>query len=525
MAKHVVVIGGGHNGLIAANYVAKAGHRVTLCEARASLGGPAGRFEFMPGYSSSITNSIGSFEGRIFDELQLETFGLRFHKPDVTLLHPMEDDLFIGWRDRRLVAEQMESYAAGESVRHRELIARLDALGAASGLSLWSRPEPGRGFLDRMDADDRSAFSDAMLEGSLMDLLDGALTTPQVKSMMMMLALNGQLLSPRARGSAFGLLLRPISRAAGGDGGLLGNQDAPLRGSVGLPIGSMGSIIDALTLSAHALGVSIRTNCRVEELLFDDSGRVDGVRLESGSRLSGIDAAIITVEPSLLPGMMPDYPGDAPRWPEQPKGSAFKVAVALDGVPSVRQADPRIPVETLLQAQFRIGPSPEYIEAAVDDGLAGRASDSPIIWGLIPTIASPGLAPPGKHLMSLNVWHAPHDLGREHWAEHGDRYVQSCLRQLRRLLPSIDEHIEDVRWYSPHDLEDEFALTSSNITHGDMTPDLMLDGRPGRGVNESLAQRGLYLGGAGTWPGGYVTGAPGRNSARTVVRELEEMER
>lgn len=512
MSSHVVVIGGGHNGLVAANYLARAGARVTLIEARPQLGGVVGRIEYLPGYSASVTNSPGSLEGRIIQDLELERFGLRFRFPDVTLVHPMEDGLFIGWRDRERVAAQLDAFSPGEAQRHRELIERLDRIGASSRLSLWQAPGALEDVLDGMNPADRTEFLDVAVDGSLSQLLDESLVSDAAKSLMMMLALNGQLVSPKAPGSAFGLLMRPISRASSAQD-VLGIGDSPLRGSVGLPLGSMGSIVDALTLAARANGVSIRTGAAVARIELDADDCVSGVTLETGELLTGFDAAVVTLEPSRLRALLPPAALDESVWPEPPLGSAFKIGLALDGLPSLAGAPADVPIETLLEAQFRIGPSTSYITKAVDDGIAGRASRAPIIWGLIPSLGSPGLAPHGKHLLSLNVWHAPHSLGADHWSEHGDDFVARCLQELEPRLPGLTDRVIDARWFSPHDLEREYHLTGSNITHGDMLTSQMLGGRPSSQLNSELERHGIVLGGAGAWPGGYVTGIPGRNAA------------
>lgn len=512
MSPHVLVIGGGHNGLVAANYLARAGSRVTLIEARSQLGGVVGRLEFLPGYSTAITNSPGSLEGRIIQDLELERFGLRFRFPDVTLLHPMDDGLFIGWRDRARVAAQLDSFSAGEARRHRELIGRLDRIGASTRLSLWDAPGTLSEVLDAMNPADRAEFLDVAVDGSLSELLDESLASDAAKSLMMMLALNGQLVSPQEPGSAFGLLMRPISRASSAQD-ILGIGNSPLRGSVGLPLGSMGSIVDALTLAARANGVNIRTGAAVAGIDLDADDRVSGVILDTGEALTGFDAAIVTLEPSRLRALLPRTVVDESVWPEPPLGSAFKIVLALDDLPSVSGAPADVPIEMLLEAQFRIGPSTSYITRAVEDGIAGRASDAPIIWGLIPSIGSPGLAPAGKHLLSLNVWHAPHSLGTAHWREHGEDFVARCLQELEPRLPGITNRVIDARWFSPHDLEREYHLTGSNITHGDMLPSRMLGGRPSGQLTTQLQRHGIVLGGAGAWPGGYVTGIPGRNAA------------
>lgn len=519
MSSHVAVVGGGHNGLVAANYLARLGARVTLLEARGSLGGMVGRLEYLPGYFGSITNSPGSLEGRVIEELELERYGLRFVKPDITLLQPTHEGLFVGWRDQERVAAQLDSYAPGEASRHRRLVERLDRIGAACGLSLWEQPPSLRQVLARMPAEVRAEFRQVVLDGSLTELLDGSLRSGAAKAMMMMLALNGQLVSPDAPGSAMGLLLRPISRASSTQD-VLGIRDAPLRGSVGLPAGSMGSIVDALALAAHTHGVRLRTHAPVQTLDLNDHGHVSAVVLETGERIEHVDAIVSTVEPSRLAAMLPPDAIPETATPKPPDGSAFKIVLALDGLPRVADAPAGVPIEQLLSAQFRIAPDPAYVAAAVEDGIAGRPSAGPIMWGLIPSLTSEGLAPVGKHLMSINVWHAPYRLGREYWRTHGDTFVKSCLVRLDAAFPGLQDRIDAVRWMSPHDLEDEFGLTGSNITHGDMLPPDYLDTRPGEEFVRLLRDIGIVVGGAGGWPGGYVTGVPGRNAALTVNAAL-----
>ncbi|MGI8393122.1 phytoene desaturase family protein [Leucobacter sp. W1038] len=523
MSSHVVVIGGGHNGLVAATYLARAGHRVTLVESRSSLGGVVGRYEYLPGYGTSIANSPGSFEGLVLEELELERHGLRFHRPDVTLLHPMRDGLFVGWRDPQLVAKQMDEMSPGESGRHRQLVQSLDRLGEATGLTFWEQPRSLDAVLEGMAPASRKEFSREIIEGTLMEFLEQRLKSDGMKSVMMMLALNGQLMSPHAQGSAFGLLMRPISRATGSVDPL-GNQVSPLRGSVGLPIGSMAAIVDALIKAARSSGVEILLDSRVEEIEFDAYGHACGVVLESDARIENVDRVVSTIEPSTLRAVVTGAEIEDRLWPAPPTGSAFKIALALDGLPEVANAPGGAPLEALLSAQFRIGPDPEYITRAVEDGIAGRPSAEPIIWGLIPSLTSPGLAPEGKHLMSLNVWHAPHSLGEGYWQANGSAFVDRCVAQVEQVLPGLSARIIDRRWLSPIDLEEEFGLTGSNITHGDLTPESMLNGRPNAELVDKLLQAGIVLGGAGTWPGGYVTGAPGRRAA-LQIQHLEKESR
>ncbi|RGE23154.1 NAD(P)/FAD-dependent oxidoreductase [Leucobacter sp. wl10] len=519
--KRAVVIGGGHNGLVCAAYLARSGVQTTLVERRSSLGGAVGSFEYLPGYRAALTNSPGSFEGRVMTELELERHGLRFHRPEVTVAQRFEERTFVGFRDRNRVAEQIEVFQAGEYARYRGLIDDLNDLGSVMGLSVWQRPDSLEELRARLRGAPQRALFEQVFDGSLMDLLDERLRSPHAKSLLMMLALPGTLQSPRERGSALGLMLRPWSMAS-----LLPGEDdtaarSPLRGSVGTPIGSMSAIIDALERSARASGVQITTGCAVREIVKDGDG-VRGVALEDGGIIEA-EAVVSTVEPSLLQSALLDDPDDLVlgyRVPT-PTGSAYKLALALDGLPDVPGLPDDVDPEQVLGSQIRIGSSPEHIEHAILAGLEGRVADEPIMWGMVPSVVSPQLAPEGRHLMSVNVWYAPHSLGAEYWRRHGETFAARCVALLDDQLPGLAARVAAVRGLTPFDIEEEFALTGSNITHGEMTLEHFFDRRPHPAAADGRAALdGLYLGGSGSWPGGYVTGVPGRNAARAVLQDL-----
>lgn len=500
--------------MVCAAYLARAGISVTVVEARQELGGPAGAFQYMPGFQASMTNSPGSFENTILEELELEKYGLRFFKPAVSLIHPFEDETFVGWRDKDRVDTQLDHYAAGEAARYRDLIDSLNALGVKSGLTLWSASPPVEVIHESLDdSRDRSLF-DELVNASLKDFLDSRLKSNQAKALFTMLAVNGQMLSPKEPGSGIGLLLRPISMASTPEADSDNPNRSPLRGSVGLPLGSMSAIINALWLAGKAAGVEFLVGTAVKRILTED-GVANGVELEGG-RMLRADAIVSTVEPSILFNELLDEKPHAlgPDSIAAPKGSAFKIALALDGLPEIRNLPDDLPSATALQSQFRIGPSPEYIEDSIHDAIAGRPSRSPIMWGLIPSLTSPGISPDGKQLLSVNVWHAPHDLGPEFWATEKETFGRRCIDLLEGYLPGLSDHIVDHRFLSPVDLADELRLTGSNITHGDMVPARLFGNRPHQSMADyGTGVTGLFMGGAGVWPGGYVTGAPGKNAA------------
>jgi phytoene dehydrogenase-like protein len=203
------------------------------------------------------------------------------------------------------------------------------------------------------------------------------------------------------------------------------------------------------------------------------------------------------------------------------RGSAFKMFLALDGLPSYRGLPDGVSSEQVAGTQFRIASSLAHIEDAVLDGMRGVPSEEPIMWGLMPTVSSPDLAPAGKHLMSVNVWHAPYDLRHGSWDSEKDVFGRRCIDVLSRLLPDLKDRIIGHHFLSPVDLERELGLVGSNITHGDMLPNNLFGARPHVAANDYRTPlQGLYLSASGTWPGGYVTGIPGHNTAAAVLADI-----
>ncbi|MGW1278246.1 phytoene desaturase family protein [Streptomyces tsukubensis] len=518
-----VIVGGGHNGLVTAAYLGRAGLKVALLESRPGLGGPCGAYEFLPGRRLSFTNSPGSLNPAVVAELELARHGLRFARVDPTVVHRFDEGCFIGWRDPARVDAQLDAFAPGEAARYRGLIGGLERLGARLGVRL-DAPPPGLSTLKKRLSDpaDLRLF-DAVFEGGLTDLLDTHLRTDRAKALLMLLALNAQLVPPSAPGSAVGLMMRPFALAAGAEPD--GAARLALRGSTGLPVGSMSAIVDALAGACRAHGVELRTGTPVARVLHGPDG-VRGVVTATGEEFTA-RRVISTVNPHHLfrdlldaeamdPGIRTAVLGKPMR------GSAFKVVLEVDALPPYAGLPEGADPGAVRACQFRFGSSPRSIEAAITAALAGRAGDEILMWGLTPTLTSPGLTPGGTHLISVNAWHAPYHPHDGPWdAERTERFGRRCVEQLGLLMPGLADRIVDHRFMNPVEMAAELGLEGSNITHGDMLPTDLFGTRP----HPALAAyrtplAGFYTGGSGTWPGGYVTGTPGRNAAAAVLRDL-----
>ncbi len=519
-----IVIGGGHNGLVCAAYLGKAGLSVLVLESREVLGGPCGSYEFFPGYTASFSNSPGSLESRVVDELELAEAGLCFERSDPTVLHFFPERPFVVWRDQSRVDAQLDALHAGEAQRYRRFIALLEDFATRLSVSIFE-PSPG---LAAMAAGlettaDRDLF-DRVFHGSLRDILYEYLETDEARALIGILAANVTNVPPSEPGTACGLMLRPLALASAVRLPADDFRRLPLRGSTGHPIGGMGAIIDALANRCRSFGETLCTGARVARVLHRD-GHACGVECEDGT-VHEASVVISAINPKTLFGELPD---DAAVGTEvrddiarlAMRGSAFKMALALDGLPRYANLPDDLTQEQATTCQLRVAHSIEYIERAVTDALSGRPSEHPTIWGLIPSVISPQLTPDGKHIMSLNIWHAPYDLAEGDWADVKDRFAKRCIDVLTQFMPDLPDRIVDVCSLSPRECEAELGIVGSNITHGEMLPHTLFGPRPHALANDYRTPlNGLYLTGAGVWPGGFVTGVPGHNTSKAVLADL-----
>lgn len=519
----VVIVGGGHNGLVAAAYLGRAGLKVAVLESRPSLGGPCGTYEFMPGYRAAFTNSAGSFEPRFIEELKLAEFGLRFIRTDPTVVHPFPSGAFVGWRDRSRVAAQLDAWAAGESERYFGLLARLEELARHLGASVFA-PSPTLSAMAKRVPARLERLFERVFFGSLRQLLDEELASEEAKALLGIVALNATFVPPSAPGTAIGLMMRPLSLASTPAISVDDPRRVPLRGSAGLPAGGMGAVIDALAGCCRSFGVTLITEAPVAHVIHRH-GRVAGVVTLSGDEYHA-SRVISTINPTVLFGkLLDDDAMDASLRRAVAavpmRGSAFKVVLALDGLPRYAGLPGDVTAAEIAGVQFRVAPSLDAIERAVSEGLSGTPSDQPIMWGLVPTVTSPELAPPGRHLLSVNVWHAPMVLAQGSWAEQRDVFGWRCVDVLSRFMPDLRDRIIGHRFMAPSDIEQELGLVGSNITHGDMLPANLFGARPHAAMhNYRTPLDGLFLSGSGVWPGGYVTGIPGYNASAAVLADL-----
>jgi phytoene dehydrogenase-like protein len=522
-----IVAGGGHNGLVAAAYLGRAGLRTLVLEGNPRLGGPAATLEFMPGYFTTIANSPGSLEPKIVHDLELERYGLKFVRPDPTLVQPLDGGrTYVGWRDPARNNAQLETYAKGETARYDAFFAYLQRFADRLGISIFEPPPSLQHLVRNLTRlEDQEAFS-RILFGSIRDLMDEFELAPETQALIAPLAVVGGQVAPSTPGSPFNLMMRPLSLASLRSGGSQDPRLIPLRGSTGLPVGGMGAITEALSASLRAHGGEVMTGKPIATIR-SQNGRVRGVVTRSGEEYEA-PIVISALSPhTTVTALVDDTSawGDLkPKMKRKPmRGRAFKVVLALDGMPRYQAATSDDEAVLFSSAQFRIAPSLDYIEEAHTDMLQGRLSHKPVIWGLCPSMTAPTLAPAGKHVLSLNVGNAPYRLREGTWADQRDVFAKRVIAKLSEYMPTLPGLIRDYRIVDPLQFEREFGLVEANITHGDTLPFHMFWMRPMPGLHAyRTPTRGLYLSGNGTWPGNYISGISGHNASQAVLLDLRE---
>src|SRR6516162_538576 len=525
MAKYdAIIIGAGHNGLVTAAYLARAGRQVLVLERRDMVGGCAVTEELWPGYRVSTGAYLVSLlQDRIVRELELERFGYRVDAKDPAFFSAFPDGRhFFMWQDRaRTLAEiakfsrhDAEVYAAYEDQLER--IARV----IEDLLLITPPPFPPRGPLDFLDylklagrmrslrSKDLVALVKIFTQ-SAAELLDEWFESDEVKVTLATDGVIGANGGPRSPGTAYILLHHSM-------GGVAGH-----RGLWGFVRGGMGAVAEAIAASARAKGAAVRTHAAVDRVLVRN-GRAFAVVLANGEE---IEATIIAsnldpkatflrlIEESALE---PDFVSTVRRF--RSEGTSAKINLALTGLPEFT-AFPATPGPHH-RATMHICPSIEYIEHAWDDAKYGRPSERPLLELTIPTMYDASLAPPGRHIMGIFLQYAPYTLREGAWDELRESFGDHVIALIEEYAPNIRSIIESREVLTPLDLERRFGITGGNIFHGEMSLDQMFVMRPVAGwARYRTPIQGLYLCGAGAHPGGGVMGAAGYNCAREILKE------
>ena len=522
MKYDAIVIGGGHNGLVHAAYLARAGRKVLVLERRHVLGGAAVTEEVFPGFKFSVCSYVVSLlRPEIIRELDLPRHGLEILPLDGTFTPMPSGDYLWRMNDHARTRREIARHSRTDAEAYDEYaLAMVEMARFVKPILEMTPPDPwslhprelarmlflGRRFRG-LSAGDRYNQVQLMTM-SAVDFLDQWFETDVLKATMSASGIIGTFLGVRSPGTAYVLLHHYMCEI-----------DGAFR-SWGLARGGTGAISNAIAAAAREAGVEIRTEAPIAKILVRE-GRTRGVVLANGDE---IDADIVSssVDPRITFMRMlgeehlpPEFVEGVSRY--KFRGSSGKVNMALDGLPNFTC----LPGEGHhLRGAISISPGIDYMERAYDDAKYGRFSRHPYIDIVIPTLTDPSIAPPGKHVMSCFVQYAPYHLAESNWDAEREAFGDTVVNTIAEYAPNFKDLILHRQVVTPLDLERDWGLSEGNIFQGELSLEQLFFLRPVPGwANYRTPVKGLYMCGSATHPGGGIMGAPGRNAAHAVLQD------
>jgi len=518
-----IVIGGGHNGLVHAAYLARAGKKVLVLERRHVVGGATVTEEIHPGFKF-LTGSylISLLRPEVIRELDLPRHGLEIMPLESTYVPLPDGNYLADWPDHDLTREEIARHSARDADAYGEYAATMRRLAlAVKPLLDIAPPNPASNHprdreamariaarLRAMPRDDFNLLA-RLLTMSAADFLDEWFEGEALKGTKCTSGIIGTFMGPRSPGTGYVLLHHYIGEIDG------------VHRSWGFARGGTGALSQAIASAARAAGAEIRVNAPVARVLVK-SGEAVGVALQSGEEIfahrvvSNADAKttfLRLVEPRDLPD---DFLSDIRRF--RMTSPACKVNLALAGLPRFTSLPHG--KEALLRGSIEIAPSIDYVEQAYDDAKYGGWSRRPFMDAIIPSLLDPGMAPPGKHVMSLFVQYASSDLTGGWTAEKKAQFLDVVIDTLSEFAPNLRDVILHAHINTPQDLEQSFGITSGHIFHGELALHQLFFLKPAPGWAQYRTPiRNLWMCGSSAHPGGCITGAPGRNAALEILGE------
>ena len=521
----VVVVGGGHNGLVAAGLLARRGARVTVLERRANVGGAATTEQpWGPDFNmSALSYVVSLIPPTIVRELELARHGYKIHS---------QNGYFVPYADGRSLQlpddaarrhAEIAKFSAADAGAYERWDAWLGGLADVLGPLLETIP-PALGSLHPRDLVDQGRLAWSLrrlgVKGagdvtrlftmSIADLLDEWFTSPQMQGVLSVSGVIGTWAGPRSAGTAYVMAHHKIGDV--GDGSV---------GTWGFPEGGMGAVSNALRDAARANGATVRTEAPVARIDVRN-GRVRGVTLESGEELHA-DVVIAATHPKITfldqierSALPADFVAAIERW--KTRSGTVKVNVAVDRLPEFVAKpgfDPEVHGGTIVLAE-----SLDDVEGAYQDAVAGRAAAVPFADICIPSVFDRTLAPEGKHVISMFTQWVPHTWASTPDAAELAAYAERVIARVETVAPGFTSSILHRQVIGPYEMEHEYGLIGGNIFHGELSPDQLFHMRPAPGYADFRSPiAGLYQASSATHGGGGVTGIPGLNATRQIVRD------
>ena len=521
--RDVIIIGGGHNGLVTAFYLAKAGFKPLVLERREQIGGAAITEEFSPGFRcSTLSHSAGPLLPEIVNDMQLARHGLKLVTPEigVTALSP-DGRALVLYTDSARAAQEIAKFSPKDAERYPVFQQSLEKIGRVIGDALKLTPpnidDPSRGDLWAMLQTGRALRKLGKKDMyrllrwgpmAVADLVAEFFDTELLRATIAARGIFGTAMGPWSAGSSLVLLIRAA-----------GNPHPA--GASFFAIGGTGAITQAMAAAAKEAGAEIRMSAEVREVGVKD-GAATGVVLASGEEINA-KAVISNADPrrTLLTlvdptHLTPDFVMKLQniRMP----GTVAKVNLALSALPKFTSLNAD---GAALRGRIHIGPEIDYLERAFDESKYGNFSPHPYLEVTVPSLTDPSLAPGGKHVMSIYMQYAPFKLKNADWDNQRDALGETVVKTLAEYAPNLPSLVEDGQIITPKDLETTYGLTGGHIFHGELALDQFFTMRPLLDwARYSTPIQNLYLCGSGTHPGAGLTGGSGANAAREILKDL-----
>lgn len=522
----IIIIGAGHNGLVTAGYLAKAGLKPLVLERRAVVGGACVTEEIHPGFRcSTLAQSPGPLFPHVVKDLQLERHGLELINPTVRVFSPNANgDSICLYEDKKRTAESLAVLSANDARRYPDFFTTFARIGRAisplltmtppdidkpSTGELWSLGRLGLAIRGLGKKDEYRLLRYGPM--AVADLAAEWFETELLRATVAARGIFGAFAGPWSAGTSAGLLLQAATD---------GNAIAPSS----FVKGGMGALTQALAKSATDAGAEIRTDAEVTGIQIKE-GKTIGVVLAGGEEISA-RAVISNADPRTTFLRLVDAAELDPSFLTKirnyrAQGTVAKVNLALSALPKFAALNNREASEKL-SGRIHIGPDIDYLERAFDAAKYGDFSPRPYLDICVPSLTDPTLAPNGAHVMSIHVQFAPYQLKDGDWNSRREELGDTVVNALSDYAPNLKELILARQVITPLDLEQTYGLSGGHIHHGEMALDQLFAFRPLIGwARYRTPIEGLFLCGAGTHPGGGVTGIPGLNASREIIKDVK----